>query len=460
MSDTHPSPAGDCSVVIFGATGDLARRKLLPALVNLAGRGALPERFIVLGVGRTPMTDEAYRQKIGAQLRRTRLRPTQTRRCGPGSNRASSTPSSRSTRSPATNPSSDRLDALDGAATRPYRPPVLPRDAPRRHGRHRPAAECRGPGERRGRHLAPRGRREALRARPRVRAALNRQLAADLAETQIYRIDHYLGKETVQNILVFRFANGIFEPIWNRRYVDHVQITVAETSASRSAAATTTRRRPARHGAEPHVPAARAGRHGAADLVRADAVRDEQVKVLRAIQPFDRGRADGRRARASTAPGTIDGEHVPGYREEEGVARLHHRDLRRHASSRSTTGAGRTCPFYLRTGKRLPEARHRDRHPVQPSRPSCCSAGDAGRDLTPNLLVIRIQPDEGISLQFGAKVPGRDAAARHRRHGLQVRRLLRRDGRTGYERCSTTACGDQTPLPAGRHGQAGWLGRG
>jgi glucose-6-phosphate 1-dehydrogenase len=236
--------------------------------------------------------------------------------------------------------------------------------------------------------------------------ALNRELAVVLDERQIYRIDHYLGKETVQNILVFRFANGIFEPIWNRRYVDHVQVTVAETVGVET-----------RGGYYEHAGALR-------DMVpshifqlisltameppisfAADAVRDEQAKVLHALQEFTPEDVLSRAVRGQYGPGTIDGQRVPGYREEPRV------DLESRAETYvalklnidNWRWAG--VPFYLRTGKRLP--RHMTEIVIQFKRAPHMLFRDTPIDrLGHNLLVLRIQPDEGISLRFGAKVPG------------------------------------------------------
>ena len=236
--------------------------------------------------------------------------------------------------------------------------------------------------------------------------ALNQQLLKVASEKQIYRIDHYLGKETVQNILALRFANGIFEPIWNRRYIDHVQISVAETVGVEQ----------------------RGGYYDTAGALRdmvpnhimqlitltameppisfdANAVRDEQAKILHAIQPFSTEDVLSKTVRGQYGEGTMDGERVPAYRSEDGVP----------PDSRTETFVAMKLlidnwrwagvPFYLRTGKRLPG---RNTHVVIQFRraPFMLFRETPVENMMPNQLVLHIQPEEGISLRFAAKIPG------------------------------------------------------
>jgi glucose-6-phosphate 1-dehydrogenase len=235
---------------------------------------------------------------------------------------------------------------------------------------------------------------------------LNQEIRQVLHERQIYRIDHYLGKETVQNIMVFRFANGIFEPIWNRRYIDHVQITVAETVGVEERGnyydeTGTLRDMVPNHifqlitlmAMEPPI------------SFDADAVRDEQTKILRAIQPLSPEEVLTRTVRGQYGEDAHDGEHLPAYRSEPHVA----------SDSRTETFVAlkllldnwrwADIPIYLRTGKRLPKrvtevAIQFKRAPFMLFRKTSVER------LAPNLLVLHIQPNEGISLRFGAKVPG------------------------------------------------------
>lgn len=236
--------------------------------------------------------------------------------------------------------------------------------------------------------------------------ALNRLLGTLLEEHQIYRIDHYLGRETVQNIMAFRFANGIFEPIWNRRYVDHVQITVAETVGVEQ-----------RGGYYDEVGALR-------DMVQnhlfqllaltameppisflADAVRDERVKVLRAIRPLLPHELDRYVVRAQYGPGEVEGTPVPAYRQEPNVAPGSTTETYVALKLLVDNWRWADVPFYLRTGKRLPQrltevVMQFKRAPLQLFRETPVEC------LPPNQLVLCLQPNEGIALRFEAKVPG------------------------------------------------------
>ena len=234
---------------------------------------------------------------------------------------------------------------------------------------------------------------------------LNREVGKVFRETQVYRIDHYLGKETVRNLLVFRFGNGIFEPLWNRRYVDHVQITVAESIGVETRGAFYEETGASRDVLQNHLmqlltlvamePPA---------TFEADALRDEKVKVLRAIAPLTPDEVAADVVRGQYGPGWVAAQPVPGYREEPDVdpesetetfvaARLEIDDWR---------WAG--VPFYLRTGKRLPKRASEIAIQFRPVPHRLFK--DSSVDPEPNLLALRIQPDEGILLRFGAKVPG------------------------------------------------------
>ncbi|HEV8714814.1 MAG TPA: glucose-6-phosphate dehydrogenase, partial [Candidatus Binatia bacterium] len=235
---------------------------------------------------------------------------------------------------------------------------------------------------------------------------LNQELRAVLSERQIYRIDHYLGKETVQNILVFRFANGIFEPIWNRRYIDHVQITAAESVGVED----------------------RGGYYDSAGALRdmvpnhlmqlltltamepptsfeADAVRDEQTKILRAIQPLTPEEVISRTVRGQYGSGIIKGDRVPAYRAEPRVAPNSATETFVAMKLSIDNWRWADVPFYLRTGKALPK--RVTEITIQFKRaPFILFRKTAVNRLTPNQLILHIQPDEGISLRFDAKVPG------------------------------------------------------
>ncbi len=449
-----------CTFVIFGATGDLARRKLLPALINLAGRQALPDRFTVLAVGRTPMSDEAYRENIArgvSEFCPQDTDPAAWAWLGPRVFYAFETLDT-----PASYASiSRRLDTLEGApehrAGRLFylaTPPDAMADIVLRLGaagllKETPDAWRRVVFEKPfGHDLA-----SAL--------ELNRHLAPELSETQIYRIDHYLGKETVQNIMAFRFGNGLFEPVWNRRYIDHVQITVAETVGVEDRGGYYDRAGALRDMVQNHLFQLLALTAMEPPIsLSAEAVRDERVKVLHAIPAFTEAGVRSDVVRGQYGPGTSDGTPVPGYRSEPKVqpASATETYLALRLSIDNWRFAG--VPFYLRTGKRLP-ARVSE-IAIQFNRPPLHLFQEAGAgEAEPNLLLVRIQPNEGISVQFQAKDPGRGGAARHRDDGFQLRRLLRENA---GNRLRDTARGlhDGRPdaLPSGRHGDRGVAGRG
>jgi glucose-6-phosphate 1-dehydrogenase len=286
---------------------------------------------------------------------------------------------------------------------------------------------------------------------------LNRQIREVLAEKQIFRIDHYLGKETVQNIMAFRFANGIFEPIWNRRYIDHVQITVAETvgvelrgnyyetaGALRDMVQNHMFQLLAFTAMEPPI------------SFDADVVRDERVKVLYAIRPLSPEDVLHQAVRGQYGEGVIDGQTAPAYRAEKNVS---------PASSVETYAALKLyidnwrwadVPFYLRTGKHLPSrvteiAIQFRRAPFQLFR------GTQVERLSANVLVIKIQPDEGISLRFEGKVPGPSMRLGTVRMSFQYEDYFGRQAQTGYETLLYDAMlGDSTLFHRSDMVEAGW----
>ena len=242
----------------------------------------------------------------------------------------------------------------------------------------------------------------------------NRQVGKVFREEQIYRIDHYLGKETVQNILVFRLANGIFEPIWNRRYVDHVQITVAESWYGRASRLLRRIWRDPRHDPKPYAPVVDTGRYGPPIAIDAssDSVRDEKVKVLHALQPLIGRDVLTNTVRAQYGPGWVSGQQVPGYLQENGVSSTSNTETYVALKAFVDNWRWAGVPFYLRTGKHLPK--RVTEIAIQFKQPPLMlfKNSDAQGQVEPNVLTLRIQPDEGISLKFGAKVPGTDMQIR------------------------------------------------
>jgi glucose-6-phosphate 1-dehydrogenase len=409
--DRTPLP---CVVVIFGASGDLTKRKLVPALYALTHDGLLPPGFTVIGAGRTAMTDEEWRAQMRAGVERYGRIPLKESVWGGFSQ--------------ALRYATVDFDAPDGFAELKRR--LSEADAERGTQGNR-VYYLSVPPSAIALHATRLGA-EGLSAAPdvpggfarlvvekpfgrdlRTGRALNAELHAAFAEEQIYRIDHYLGKETVQNLLVFRFANGIFEPVWNRQYIDHVQITVAESIGVEGRGAYYEESGALRDIVQNHIMqlVSVVGMEAPANFA-AETVRDEKVKLLRAVRPIDPDRVLEHTVRGQYNEGWVDGEKVIGYREERGV----HPDSLRETfvamklDVDNWRWAG--TPFYLRTGKRMP--RRATEIAIQFRRvPHSPFAGtQAGGSIDPNMLVLRIQPDEGITLRFGAKVPGQSLRLR------------------------------------------------
>ncbi|HXQ95958.1 MAG TPA: glucose-6-phosphate dehydrogenase [Candidatus Acidoferrales bacterium] len=398
-----PEPA---CVVVFGSTGDLTRRKILPALYNLRRAGLLPAETTVVGFARRPYTDAELRAELREAVTEHSRVPIQDaiwddfaagifyqqgefhdadsyRRLG---QRLEEISAARGTRD-------NRLFYL---ATPPSLGPTIIDNL----GRASLDAEGRGRGWSRIVVEKPFGR-DLDSARQ-----LNRDVQRVFRESQVYRIDHYLGKETVRNLLVFRFGNGIFEPIWNRRYVDHVQITVSESLGVEGRGAFYEEAGASRDILQNHM-------LQLLSLVAmeppiafdADDLRNEKLRVLRAIEDdWTEERVARDVVRGQYGPGWVAGKPVPGYREEPEVARDSNSEtfaaLRLHVQNWRWADV----PFYLRTGKRL--AKPATEISVQFKQPPLALFKEMQANPEPNLLAMRIQPDEGILLRFVAKVPG------------------------------------------------------
>ena len=398
-------PPDPCLLVLFGATGDLAHRKIVPALFALHRNAELPSPFGVLGTSTSVKDAQSYRAELRQSLERFE---------GHAFDAA------------AWDAFASSIDTVAGDYTKPeafrsLRAAIEAAEAKRATAKSRlfylavPPAQF--PPSRKG--LSEAGlTRQAGGAWRRViiekpfghdldsARLLSAEIGAVLQEPQIYRIDHYLGKETVQNILVFRFANGLFEPIWNRNYIDHVQITVSEELGV--------------EGRGPYYDTAGAMRdmvpNHIAQLVSlvgmeppisfsADAVRDEQVKLLNSIEPLTPEEVLQQAVRGQYGPGDVDGKKVPGYREEEKVPPESNTEtfvaLRLLVDNWRWAGV----PFYARTGKRLPKRVTQIVIQFKHA-PAMLFQHTSVDRLTTNRLYIHIQPKEGISLRFGAKVPG------------------------------------------------------
>src|SRR4051794_31804116 len=402
-------PVHPTAITIFGATGDLAQRKLLPALYNLAHDGALPERVNLIGTSRTEHSDNEFRELAADAIRKYSRRAPDERvlerllaevRYVPGSfddptvytrlgevlgefdaeggdplNRTSYLPPA-----PAFFPVI--TEALGEAGLNPLD------DADVRVVIEKPFGTSLAEAE-----------------------ELNRRVLSVFEERQVFRIDHYLGKETVQNVLAFRFANGLFEPLWNRNYIDHVQITAAEDIGIGSRASYYDSAGALRDLVQNHMlqllcllcmePPVR---------FTADEVRDEKVKVLRAITPPAVEDVPEMSVRAQYTAGAVGGEEVVGYHEEEGVpsdsTTETYTALRLEVDNWRWAGV----PMYLRTGKRLARKVTEIAVILKPVPHLAFSDGSGG--VRPNVLVLTVQPNEGVSLSIGAKIPGTRMAIR------------------------------------------------
>ncbi|MCC7241503.1 MAG: glucose-6-phosphate dehydrogenase [Acidobacteria bacterium] len=448
MTPKTPAP---CMVVIFGATGDLAKRKLLPALYNLANRQRLPEEFTVVGAGREPITHDAYREKVRRDLAEFGppvADPALAAWFHARVFSAFETPDDLETYASLArrlNPS----DAGSAAANVVFYlavPPSAVADIVGRLGDLGLLEEHEG-AWRRVIVEKPFGY-DLASAR-----ALNQRLLAHLAERQIYRIDHYLGKETVQNLMAFRFANGIFEPVWNRRYIDHVQITVAETVGVEDRGGYYDRAGALRDMVQNHLFQLLAlTAMEPPNSFQADAVRDERVKVLNAIHLCTPEEVMMSVVRGQYAAG--DG--LPGYRQERDVARDSTTETFIALKLLVENWRWADVPFYLRTGKRLP-ARVSEVSVQFRGAPLRLFRGQAVGDVEPNVLVMRIQPDEGIALRLQAKVPGEQFRLGAVDMDFDYADYFESRPNTGYETLlHDCLMGDQTLFHRADMVEAGW----
>jgi glucose-6-phosphate 1-dehydrogenase len=395
--------AEPCVLAIFGASGDLSQRKLFPALYELAYRHLLPEQFAVLGVARSQMSSEEFADRMKeavASHARDDFREDVWSRLS-GSIRYIDADFSGDESWDQVGACLTEIDETRGTrGNRVYYLAVPPS-----------AFEL---------VMTQLGKRRSNDGWTRVivekpfghdlasSRELNETIDAHFRESEIYRIDHYLGKETVQNMLVLRFANGIFEPVWNRQFVDHVQITVAESVGIEGRAAFYEEAGAIRDVFQNHLLQLLAlmAMEPPIDF-DAESVRNEKVKVLRAMHTPGPKHV----VRGQYGPGFIEGEEVPAYREEEGVAPDSTTDTYIAAKLYVDNWRWADTPFYVRTGKRL--QRRETTIAIQfkraPHPPFEVGSGDG---LRPNVLLLHIQPDEGVSLEIGAKVPGQGMTIR------------------------------------------------
>ncbi len=403
--------ADPCSIVIFGASGDLAHRKLIPALFELAECRSLARRFAIVGFARSEMNDSAFQDSAAEAVRRNN-----DGRAIDGNELRSFAQSFAYVAGDYNQPNafeklSDRLDELDKErhleGNRLFYLAMPPSVYPKVIA-----------------HLQKAGLAQPKNGNSWVRIIIEKPFGRDLAsarelnrtvleafdESQVYRIDHFLGKDTVQNLLALRFGNGIFEPLWNRNYVDHVQITAAESLGVEQRAAFYETTGALRDMVQSHV-------LQLTSLIAieppsnfdATAVRNEKLKVLQAIRPYQRETVATNVIAGQYAPGQIDGEDVAGYRQEHGVSPDSKTDTFVAAKLLIDNWRWADVPFYIRTGKRMP--RRVTEVAIKFRRAPHLLFRSQGVDT--NTLVLNIQPEEGISIGFHAKLPGQKMQLAH-----------------------------------------------
>jgi glucose-6-phosphate 1-dehydrogenase len=393
-------PVPPTTLVIFGATGDLAHRKLLPALYNLAHEGALPERFKLVGVARREKGHDDFQEEARQSIQQYSRREPNEEVLAALLGHMHYIPSAFD--DPAGYEQlKQALDALDEEAGQPLNRDYYLSTAPEFF----PVIieRLKAAGLHRHEHVD-------------VRCIIEKPFGTDLEsaralqhvvdsvfrERQVFRIDHYLGKETVQNVMAFRFANMMFEPVWNRNFIEHIQITGAEDLGIGSRAGYYDNAGALRDLVQNHMlqlvaltcmepPAS----------FEADKVRDEKVKVLSAITPPDPAET----VRAQYTHGTVGGEEVPGYLEEEGVPSDSHTETYAALKLEVHNWRWAGVPIYLRTGKRLARKVTEIAVQLKPV-PHLAFKSEGSVGVQPNQLILTVQPNEGVALSLGAKIPG------------------------------------------------------
>ncbi len=450
-----PGATEPCTVVLFGASGDLAKRKVLPAMFDLASHGSLGPQYAIVGFARTPMSDENFRGMVGeAAKTMSEIGPIDPKKWGEFASNL--------------HYQAGEYGNADDYAKLAKRLTDLESEKNLTGNRlfylSTPPEVYHSIVE----QLGKAGLARPSKPNSWVRIIIEKPFGRDLAsakdlncvvlnvfeESQVYRIDHYLGKDTVQNLLVLRFSNGIFEPLWNRNYVDHVQITAAETLGVERRGGFYETAGALRDMIQSHV-------LQLTSLVAveppasfdATSVRNEKLKVLQSIRPFDLGMVAQSVVRGQYAAGTIDGKPVPGYRSEPNVSPKSRTETFVAAQLLIDNWRWAGVPFYLRTGKRL--AKRTTEIVIQFKRAPHIVFRD--RDVEANRLVLNIQPDEGISVSFGAKRPGPDMAIGNVTMNFSYREGFGDGARSAYATLlSDCVRGDATLFDRGDSVEAAW----
>ena len=448
-----------CVMVIFGASGDLTKRKLVPALWSLFQGRVLPEPFAVIGVARSEMSNEEFRARMREAI-------TDFARVQPPAQKVWDRFASclfyytGDPADPGLYPGlGEYIRRVEQERGTPGNrlfylstPPSIYAPVVTRLGE---AGFNRPPD-------TPGGWTRIIIEKPfgrdlRSSRALNQAVAGAFSEDQVYRIDHYLGKETVQNILVLRFANGIFEPLWNRNQVDHVQITVGETIGVEARGAYYEEAGALRDMIQNHILQLLC-------LVAmeppvtfdADPVREEKTKVMRALRPIPPADVDTVAVRGQYGPGFVEGRRVRGYREEKGVSGESITETYAALKLRVDNWRWAGVPFYLRTGKRLPKRTSEIAVQFKQT-PHLVFRRDPEAQVQANQLVLHIQPDEGISLSFGAKLPGPELRIRPVEMDFDYGRAFGGEPPEAYERLLLDAMkGDATLYARGDWVDMAW----
>jgi glucose-6-phosphate 1-dehydrogenase len=453
----NPPPAGPCAMVIFGGTGDLTARKLFPALYNLASSKLLPKDFAIICVGRNDYNNEQFREVMGEKLRsfattkvNQELYDWMLKRVFYLGGDFRDPQLYARLKQTLAEIEQKEVNVEGNYFFYLATSPIFFGDIVQQLG----AADLAREKDGRWRRVVfekPFGNDLAS------AKELNCQVSKVLSERQIFRIDHYLGKETVQNILVFRFSNGIFEPIWNRRYVDHIQITVAETVGVEKRGGYFDMAGTLRDMVPNHLFQLVSLTCMEAPIsFSSTAVHDEQSKILHAIQPFSAEDVLHCAVRGQYGLGMIQAERMPAYRQEDGVPPDSRTETFVALKLAIDNWRWAGVPFYMRTGKRLAK-RHTEvvvqfkRAPLVLFRDTQVSSLDA------NQLIIHISPDEGISLRFGAKIPGAQMKVGQVEMNFNYSDYFGTDPNTGYEVLLYDGLmGDQTLYQRADMVEAGW----
>ena len=459
----HRAKAPPCTVVIFGATGDLTARLLMPAIYNLSRTGLLSDHFALIGLGRTAQSDDAFRQSLTDAIKRFVASNDHGGSPNPFDEDAWNAIASRShyMSGDLNNPETYRnlsktLDQVGTANGTQGNVLFYLAVAAQLFG---PIIDQLGAA---GLADEKSGWRRVIIEKPfgtdlGSAHALNAQVLKVLDEPQVYRMDHFLGKETVQNIMALRFANGIFEPLWNRDHIDHVQITVAETVSVEHRAAFYEQTGAMRDMVPNHVfQLVSLTAMEPPNSFDPDAVRTEKTKALQAIVPFDEGDLQRNVVRGQYTAGTVRGKPVAAYRNSEGVAPDSMTETFVAMRLNIDTWRWAGVPFYLRTGKSM--TRRTTQIAIQfKGAPFALFRDTAVESIAPNVLTFQLQPDEGVSLQFSAKKPGPEIQLGGVKMDFHYSDYFNAAPATGYETLVYDCMiGDPTLFQRADSVEAGW----